>query len=124
MNAFCLFLHFENWNHHDAQVVRPLAEELEMTYKPGASTNLEPDFVAWAQESNQIAREVVYPRLIFTENHKQARISAEYVALANPLARRRLVLAGYRLGTILNETLGADQPGPVRRVNRSRYQRS
>jgi hypothetical protein len=106
-------LHFENWNHHDAQAVRAIAEELEAAYKPNTSINLEPDFVGWANESNQIAREVVYPRLTFTENHKQARISAEYVALANPLARRRLVLAGYRLGKLLNETLGADQPGPV-----------
>ena len=106
-------LHFENWNHHDPRIVRPLAEELEMTDKPAASDLLVTDFVAWARESNQIAREVVYPKLTFTENHRQARISAEYVALANPLARKRLVLAGYRLGSLLNATLGAEMPGPI-----------
>jgi len=106
-------LHFENWNHHNPQVVRPLAEELDAAYKPMPSVNLEPDFIGWANESNQIAREVVYPRLTFTENHRSARISAEYAALANPLARRRLVLAGYRLAALLNATLGAATPPPV-----------
>ena len=105
--------HYENWNHHNPQVVRPLAEELEVADKPMASVNLEPDFIGWAKESNQIAREVVYPRLTFTENHRTARISAEYAELANPLARRRLVLAGYRLATLLNETLGAATPPPI-----------
>ncbi len=106
-------LHFENWNRHDARVVHSLAEELEASYKPADSTSLAPDFVAWANESNQIAREEVYPKLTFTENHKEARISAEYVAMANPLARRRIVLAGYRLGALLNATLGATAPGAI-----------
>jgi hypothetical protein len=106
-------LHFENWNHHDAQTVKTLAEELEVSDKPEASVNLQPDFLGWAKESNEIAREVVYPKLTFTENHKEARISAEYVALAQPIARKRLVLAGYRLAALLNVTLGATTPGPV-----------
>jgi hypothetical protein len=104
---------YEDWIHHDAELVRPLAEELETTLKPDAKTNLKPDFEGWARESNRLAREVVYPRLTFTENHKLARISAEYAAMAQPLARRRLVLAGYRLAALLNATLGASSPGPV-----------
>jgi hypothetical protein len=106
-------LKYENWNHHNPQVIRPLAEELEASDKPAPTENLEPDFEGWANESNQIAREVVYPRLTFTENHRSARISAEYAALANPLARRQLVLAGYRLATLLNETLGAATPPAI-----------
>jgi hypothetical protein len=106
-------LKYENWDHHRAEVVKPLAEELEVSDKPAASVSLEPDFLAWAEESNKIAREEVYPKLTFTENHKQARISAEYVAMANPLARQRIVLAGYRLATLLNETLGAATLGPI-----------
>jgi hypothetical protein len=103
----------ENWNHHDAAVVRALAEELEVSLKPADTVSLAPNFVGWAQESNQIARDVVYPRLTFTENHRVARISAEYVALVNPLARQRIVLAGYRLAALLNATLGAATPAPV-----------
>jgi len=106
-------LQYENWNHHNPQVILPLAKELEASYKPIPSENLEPDFVGWANESNQIAREVIYPRLMFTEGHRSARIGAEYAALANPLARRRLALAGYRLATLLNETLGAATPPAV-----------
>ncbi len=103
----------ENWNHHAAATVSALARELEVSLKPADTVRLTPDFEAWALESNQIARDVVYPRLTFTENHKIARISADYVALANPLARQRMVLAGYRLAALLNATLGAATPGPV-----------
>ena len=106
-------LRYENWKHHDAEVVRALAEEMDAALKPDVQTKLNPDFEAWAQESNKLAREVAYARLTFTDNHKSARISAEYVALAQPLARQRLVLAGYRLAALLNATLGADAPGPV-----------
>jgi hypothetical protein len=106
---------YENWTHHDAEVVRPLAEELEAAFKPDAKTSLKPDFEGWARESNRLAREVVYARLTFTENHRVARISAEYTALAEPLARRRIVLAGYRLGALLNATLGAASPGAAPR---------
>ena len=106
-------LRHENWNQHDPGLVHALAEELEVSDKPDASVELETDFEAWAKESNQIARDIVYPKLAFTENHKTARISAEYVAMANPLARKRLVLAGYRLAALLNATLGADKPEPV-----------
>jgi hypothetical protein len=104
---------YEDWTRHDAELVRPLAEELEATLKPDAGTSLYPDFEGWARESNRLAREVVYARLTLTENHKLARISAEYTALAQPLARRRLVLAGYRLAALLNATLGAASPGPA-----------
>jgi len=106
-------LHYENWEHHNAKIVKSLAEELEIADKPAPGTSLATDFVAWAEESNQVAREVVYPRLTFTENHREARINAEYVAIANPLARRRITLAGYRLAALLNATLGAGTPGPI-----------
>jgi hypothetical protein len=106
---------YEDWTHHDAELVRPLAEELEAAFKPGAGISLNPDFEGWARESNRLAREVVYARLTFTENHKLARISAEYTALAQPLARRRMVLAGYRLAALLNATLGAVSPGAAPR---------
>lgn len=104
---------YADMHHHSAALVHGLAEEMEAADKPAASVSLATDFSAWADESNRVAREVVYPRLTYTENHREARISAEYVALANPLTRRRIVLAGYRLAALLNATLGAATPGPV-----------
>lgn len=107
---------YENWHHHDAQVVRQIATELENSAKPSVPLASEADvfdFIAWAQESNRLAREQVYPRLTFTENHQVARISAAYVAMAQPLARQRLVRAGYRLAALLNATLGADVPTAI-----------
>jgi hypothetical protein len=104
---------YESRDWHDPQSVRALASEWEKSFAPSAQTAMEPDFAGWAEESNQLVREIVYPHLTFTENHKVARISAEYVALAEPLARKRLVLAGFRLAALLNATLGADSPGPI-----------
>jgi hypothetical protein len=73
-------------------------------------SELEPDFDAWARESNAIARDFVYRELTATESKKYCRLSSGYVAKANTLARHRLVLAAWRLATLLNNTLGADVP--------------
>jgi len=94
---------------HDALNVQALAHDLErQTPPPGAdrATN----FDEWARESNRIARDFVYPGVTATESRKYCRLSSEYVAKANVIARQRLVLAAWRLATLLNETLGADVP--------------
>jgi len=64
----------------------------------------------WARESNGIARDFVYRELTLTESRKYCRLSSGYVSKANALARQRLVLAAWRLATLLNHTLGADGP--------------
>jgi hypothetical protein len=104
--------HFPERSLHDPQSVRPLAEILARQ-PPSTGTNLEPDFDAWARESNGIARDFVYPELTATENKKFCRLSSIYVSRANALARQRLVLAAWRLATLLNETLGASAPVAV-----------
>jgi hypothetical protein len=96
--------------HHPERVVA-LAAEMEREVPP-AGLNLSPQIDAWAWESNQIARNFVYPDLTPTESLKYCRLSSSYVAKANRIARERLVLAGYRLAVLLNNTLGSDHPGP------------
>jgi hypothetical protein len=94
---------------HDPQNVRSLAETLaQQPPPPGA--DLETRIDQWARESNAIARDFVYPELTVTESKKYCRLSSVYVSRANTLARQRLVLAAWRLATLLNDTLGADGP--------------
>ncbi len=73
-------------------------------------SELGPDFDAWARESNAIARDFAYREITATDNKKYCRLSSVYVAKANALARQRLVLAAWRLATLLNDTLGAENP--------------
>ena len=88
---------------------RALGKSLGRT-SPPAGENLEPDFDGWALESNRLARDFVYRQITATESKKYCRLSSGYVARSNALARARLVLAGYRLAVLLNETLGAASP--------------
>lgn len=104
---------FKSGRVHHPQEVAALAAELARDDAPSADTNLEPDFEAWAYESNDIARSFVYRDLTPTESLKYCRLSSGYISGANRIARQRLVLAAYRLAALLNETLGADHPGPV-----------
>jgi hypothetical protein len=104
----------ESYGEKDPQAVQEIAETLAKT-PPAANADLQPHFDAWAQESNQIARDFVYREITATESKKYCRLSSAYVARANALARERLVLAAYRLAELLNETLGteiANSPPP------------
>jgi len=98
--------------HHPDEIAE-VAEEMAHDDAPTAGTDLEPHFDSWALESNQVARSFVYRDLTPTESLKYCRLSSSYITEANRIARQRLVLAAYRLATLLNETLGADHPGPA-----------
>jgi hypothetical protein len=100
---------FQAYVAHDSQEVRTLAETLA-ELPPPAGTDLTTNFDRWARESNAIARDFVYPGITATDNKKYCRLSSEYVAKANALAQRRLVLAAWRLAVLLNNTLGAQAP--------------
>jgi hypothetical protein len=95
----------------DPATVRDLAISLDHAAPP--AENLAPGFDAWARESNALARDIVYPGITTTDNQKHCRLGRAYVARARDLARRHLLLAGLRLATLLNATLGADPPPPV-----------
>jgi hypothetical protein len=98
--------------HHPDDVAQ-LAAEMARDDAPSADTDLEPNFDSWAWESNNVARSFVYRDLMPTESLKFCRLSSSYISDANNIARRRLVLAAYRLAALLNGTLGADHPGPA-----------
>jgi hypothetical protein len=94
---------------HHPEDVRSLAADLGQQIRfPMADLNTNID--QWARESNGIARDFVYPELTATDNKKDCHLSSIYVSRANTLARQRLVLAAWRLATLLNDTLGADTP--------------
>jgi hypothetical protein len=94
---------------HDQAAIRPLADELEkMAPPPDADLGTHID--QWARESNALARDIVYPRLMATASPKYCRLSREYVSGANELARQQIVLAAWRLAKLLNDTLGSDAP--------------
>jgi hypothetical protein len=97
----------------DVDSVKALAHQWQIDDAPPAGTNLEPDFLAWAKESNQLGRDVAYGRLLHSPGSHEARVSELYVKDANELAKKRIVLAGLRLAQLLNETIGSDHPGPV-----------
>jgi len=102
---------FQEEGVHDPQALALLAANLAKQ-PPPTGTDLETHFDQWALESNAIARDFVYPGITGTDNKKYCRLSSEYVGRSNALARQRLVLAAWRLATLLNATLGADNSGP------------
>jgi hypothetical protein len=58
--------------------------------------------VSWANESNRIAREKIYPMV---EGRRSLRLSNEYLRKEIPATRQQLAKAGVRLAWLLNETL-------------------
>jgi len=99
---------YEDRGAHDSAMVLPLVETLAKQ-TPSSNIDLETHVNAWARESNQLAQDFVYREITATESPKYCRLSSEYVAKANAMARERLVLAAYRLAVLLNETLGAEE---------------
>jgi hypothetical protein len=104
---------FKPGREHHPQDVAALAAEIAREDASVSNAKLDPDFEAWAWESNGIARDFVYLDLTQTESLKYCRLSSGYIEKANRIARQRLVLAAYRLAALLNATLGAAHPGPV-----------
>jgi hypothetical protein len=96
----------------ERQSLRTLAEAIEHQPLP-AGADIETNFDDWARESNAVARDFVYPEITATDNRKYCRLSSGYVDRARDIARQRLELAGYRLATLLNETLGAEKAPAV-----------
>jgi hypothetical protein len=93
---------------HDPLSVLALAKDLEVH---ATGSDEEPvDIDKWARESNGIAKDFVYREITATDSRKYCRLGSGYVAKAQELARRRLVLAAERLAVLMNETVGADAP--------------
>ena len=95
----------------DPSTLHDLAASLDHAAS-SSSENLAPNFEAWARESNAIARDFVYPGITVTDNRKYCRLGSTYVAQSREIAQKRLELAGLRLATLLNATLGSAAPAP------------
>jgi len=75
------------------------------SYAP-TNPDLQFDAKKWALESHEIACTEVYGTLGEPYGARDIKLSEKYVTESVRTARRRIVLAGYRLGELLNELYG------------------
>ena len=91
----------------DIEAIRILAAALVTQPEPVGATNT--DVTAWSKLSAELAKHFVYAWPISTGSDPQAKLSprpdAAYNAEAHKIARRQILLAGYRLAYLLNENL-------------------
>lgn len=67
--------------------------------------------VAWARESHLIGCLAAYPQRPYPAADEPVALSPEFIGKAREIAGQRVVLAGFRLGALLNEIF-ADTPKP------------
>jgi hypothetical protein len=60
----------------------------------------------WALESHELACTQVYGRLREPYGARDIKLREDYVNQSVPIARRQIVLAGYRLAALLNDLYG------------------
>jgi hypothetical protein len=91
----------------DIAAIRFLAAALLTQPEPVGATNT--DVGAWSRLSAELAKHFVYAWPINTGSNPQTKLSprpdAAYEAQAHNVARRQILLAGYRLAYLLNENL-------------------
>ncbi|HTS16699.1 MAG TPA: S1/P1 nuclease [Verrucomicrobiae bacterium] len=73
---------------------------------PPASADLSFDVLKWANESHAIACSQVYGTLGAPYGARNIILTEDYVKAGTDTARRRIVLAGYRLAALLNDLYG------------------
>jgi hypothetical protein len=98
-----LALHSRNHQHPPKEIAALAAEARELTGRLGQGSA-----ESWALESNTLARRVSYAFPGFACNRVPGDIvilDDAYQARAVPVVRERLLLAGARLATLLNQTL-------------------
>ena len=64
---------------------------------------------AWARESHIIGCTKAYPPGEHTTDFEVRKLDAEWVQTTRKIAERRIVIAGYRLATLLNDVLTRDR---------------
>jgi hypothetical protein len=86
-------------------MVSKLAADWAKTYAPKDAEMqlLTPD--QWVTESHHIGFDQGYEPLAAQLSEQTVAVTAEYIANARETARRRIVLAGYRLGAVLEALL-------------------
>jgi len=98
---------YADYTKKDLKLLEPLLGGLSR-YAPESGVSLEPDFVAWGRESNALAASMAYEKLPRFKQNRYADVDDLYVIRSVELAKSRIVLAGYRLATLLNKTLGSE----------------
>ena len=96
---------YSDYTVKDMALLKPLLVGLDRL-APSADVSLATDFVAWGKEGNALARDFAYPKLPRLKMNRYADVDEAYTKEAAQIAQTRLVLAGYRLAQLLNETLG------------------
>jgi hypothetical protein len=86
----------------DMEALKGLLVGLE-AFAPDPKQVEEKDVEMWARESHELARDFVYAKLPERSYHMATRVEDDYTEKAVPLAKQRIVLAGYRLAALLNE---------------------
>jgi len=97
----------------DPASIRDLAAQIDLLPSSLKIDAPSDSFETWAQQSNKIARDLVYPGIASTNNKKYCRLGSTYVAQSRAIARAQLAIAGRRLAGLLNATVGAATPPPV-----------
>jgi nuclease S1 len=103
-----LALNTRNHQRPPAEIAALAAEARELNGRLGQGSA-----ESWALESNALARRVAYAFPGFACNHVPddiVTLDGAYQARAVPVVRERLLLAGARLATLLNQTLAPASP--------------
>lgn len=95
-----------------AKEIRAAAAALEKKY-PRASFKEQGDALSWAKESHGLGYQLGYQKLPAASGSKPVNLSQSYVDDARECAEQRIVLAGYRLGNLLNALLASAEATPT-----------
>jgi hypothetical protein len=94
-------------NQTDIAAIRIAASDLLAEPEPAGAESTDLD--SWSEQSAALAKQFVYTAPISAGNDPQAKLSprpdAGYEAEAHRIARRQILLAGYRLAHLLNVNL-------------------
>jgi hypothetical protein len=82
--------------------IRAEATALEKKYPPAIVTE-QGDALSWAKESHALGFAFAYGKLPATSGAQPVKLPADYVEAARDIAEKRIALAGYRLGALLNQ---------------------
>ncbi len=85
-------------------IIRREATALEKKY-PRAMFREQGDAASWAKESHGYGYDLGYQKLPTTSGDRPVKLTQAYVDAARACAEQRIVIAGYRLGNLLNEIL-------------------
>lgn len=92
------------------ELIRREADAIKKKYQPSIVTE-ERDPAGWVQESHEAGYELAYGKLPSqSKTGDSAKVDERYVISARELAEKRIAMAGYRLGMMLNRLYAPPAP--------------